>query len=90
MCVAKEELDQLLSHEEIKKTKAPIVFFANKVCATIAASSVLQCCSPVLHISMLHNFNVLLQRDVAGSMGPEECTEELGLDRIRDKAWSIW
>lgn len=31
MCVAKEELDQLLSHEEIKRTKAPIVFFANKV-----------------------------------------------------------
>lgn len=23
-------------------------------------------------------------------MGPDECTEELGLDRIRDKAWSIW
>lgn len=31
MCVAKEELDQLLAHEEIKKTAAPIVFFANKV-----------------------------------------------------------
>lgn len=31
MCVAKEELDQLLNHEEIKKTAAPIVFFANKV-----------------------------------------------------------
>lgn len=31
MCVAKEELDQLLNHEEIKRTKAPIVFFANKV-----------------------------------------------------------
>eukprot|EP01032_Pedospumella_encystans_P037917 gene37917-42944_t len=30
MCVAKEELDQLLAHEEIKKTAAPIVFFANK------------------------------------------------------------
>jgi hypothetical protein len=31
MCVAKEELQQLLSHEEIKKSKAPILFFANKV-----------------------------------------------------------
>lgn len=31
MCVAKEELTQLLSHEEIKKTKAPILFFSNKV-----------------------------------------------------------
>mmetsp|Transcript_21908 Transcript_21908/g.36677 ORF Transcript_21908/g.36677 Transcript_21908/m.36677 type:complete len:187 (-) Transcript_21908:973-1533(-) len=59
MCVAKEELEQLLSHPEIGSSRAPIVFFANK-------------------------------RDVAGSMGPEECTEELGLDRIRDRGWSIW
>jgi ADP-ribosylation factor-like protein 6 len=32
MCVAKEELDILLNHELIKKSKAPILFFANKVC----------------------------------------------------------
>lgn len=31
MCVAKEELEQLLNHEEIKKSRAPILFFANKV-----------------------------------------------------------
>ena len=31
MCVAKEELIQLLGHEDIMKTKAPILFFANKV-----------------------------------------------------------
>ncbi len=31
MCVAKEELEQLLAHEEIKKTNAPLLFFANKV-----------------------------------------------------------
>jgi signal recognition particle receptor subunit beta len=31
MCVSKEELQQLLGHEEIKKSKAPILFFANKV-----------------------------------------------------------
>lgn len=31
MCVAKEELDQLLGHEAIKTTRAPILFFANKV-----------------------------------------------------------
>ena len=29
--VAKEELQTLLSHEEIKKTQAPILFYANKV-----------------------------------------------------------
>jgi GTPase SAR1 family protein len=34
MCVAREELEQLLSHAEIKRTKAPIVFFANKVLTT--------------------------------------------------------
>jgi hypothetical protein len=32
MCVAKEELEQLLNHEEIKRSKAPLLFFANKVC----------------------------------------------------------
>ena len=31
MCVAKEELEQLLNHEEIKKCRSPILFFANKV-----------------------------------------------------------
>ena len=31
MCVAKEELILLLSHTEIMKTKAPVLFFANKV-----------------------------------------------------------
>jgi GTPase SAR1 family protein len=31
MCVAKEELIQLLSHEDIKKTRAPVLFFSNKV-----------------------------------------------------------
>ena len=31
ICVAKDELIQLLSHEEIMKTKAPVLFFANKV-----------------------------------------------------------
>jgi ADP-ribosylation factor-like protein 6 len=31
MCVAKEELDQLLSHDDIKRAKIPILFFANKV-----------------------------------------------------------
>jgi ADP-ribosylation factor-like protein 6 len=31
MCVAKEELTQLLLHEDIKKTRAPVLFFSNKV-----------------------------------------------------------
>ena len=35
MCVAKEELLQLLGHEEIKKTRAPLLFFANKVRACV-------------------------------------------------------
>lgn len=37
MCVAKEELIQLLSHEEIKKTRAPVLFFANKVSLILQA-----------------------------------------------------
>lgn len=31
MCVAKEELENMLSHQEIKSSKSPILFFANKV-----------------------------------------------------------
>lgn len=27
--------------------------------------------------------------DIAGSMTPDECMDELGLDKIRDKAWHI-
>lgn len=30
VCVAKEELEQLLGHEDIKISNAPILFFANK------------------------------------------------------------
>lgn len=73
MCVAKEELEQLLSHEEIKKTKAPILFFANKVtysCTVVIISNA-------------------VQMDIAGSLTPEEVSDEMGLDSIRDKAWHI-
>ena len=31
LCVAKEELQQLLSHDDIRKTRAPVLFFANKM-----------------------------------------------------------
>eukprot|EP01034_Spumella_vulgaris_P046012 gene46012-57364_t len=27
--------------------------------------------------------------DIAGSLSPDECLDEMGLDRIRDKAWHI-
>ena len=36
VCVAKEELAQLLSHEEIRASRIPIVFFANKVSPVLA------------------------------------------------------
>ena len=31
MCVAKEELDVLLAHDDIKAARIPVLFFANKV-----------------------------------------------------------
>jgi ADP-ribosylation factor-like protein 6 len=58
ICVAKEELEQLLSHEEIRKVRAPVLFFANKM-------------------------------DIPGAMTPEECMEEMELERIKDKPWHI-
>jgi len=58
MCVAKEELIQLLTHEDIKKTRAPVLFFSNKM-------------------------------DIPGALTPEECMDEMDLDKIRDKAWHI-
>jgi len=58
MCVAKEELEQLLGHENIKATRCPILFFANKM-------------------------------DMAGALSLEECMDELGLDKVREKPWHI-
>lgn len=77
MCVAKEELEHLLNHEEIKKTKAPILFFANKVVIIKATN-----------FTYPHVF-LLVKMDLAGSMTPEECMDELCLDKIRDKPWHI-
>ena len=31
MCVVKEELENLLEHDQIKNSNAPILFYANKV-----------------------------------------------------------
>jgi hypothetical protein len=31
----------------------------------------------------------VLQMDIAGALSPEECMDELDLDKIRDKAWHI-
>jgi len=31
----------------------------------------------------------MAQMDIAGAMSPEECMDELSLDRIRDKPWHI-
>ena len=39
MCVAKEELEQLLKHDDIKSSRCPILFFANKVRLLFFAAS---------------------------------------------------
>ncbi len=82
MCVAKEELEQLLNHEEIKKIKAPILFFANKV----TYSKLVYLIAVLMTDGIAH---VRWQMDIAGSMTPEECVDEMHLDKIRDKAWHI-
>ena len=41
VCVAKEELGQLLGHEDIKVTNAPILFFANKVISYTSPTTLL-------------------------------------------------
>lgn len=40
-------------------------------------------------ISISDCFVVFSQMDLAGSMSPEECMEELSLNTIQDKAWHI-
>lgn len=46
VCVAKEELAQLLGHEEIRASRIPIVFFANKVRSAIpAAAGIIALCA---------------------------------------------
>ena len=78
MVVAKEELDVLLAHEEIRSARIPIIFFANKV----KFSGFLSTQQHLAEIS----FD---QMDIAGALSPEECMEALELDRIRDKPWHI-
>ncbi len=58
MCVAKEELDQLLVHESIKDKRIPVLFFANKM-------------------------------DMTNALSAEECMNELGLHKLREKPWHI-
>ena len=81
MCVAKEELEQLLAHEAIRKIAAPILFFSNKVGLP---SFLLLCLNMKIYSSVLH-----YQMDIPGAMTPEECMEDLSLPKIRDKPWHI-
>ena len=83
MCVAKEELTQLLSHEEIKKTRAPVLFFANKV------STRRQKCNASFDFTHKSIYFLTVQMDIPGALTPEECMDEMDLDIIRDKAWHI-
>lgn len=99
MCVAKEELLQLLSHDEIKSTRVPVLFFANKVCRLVCcdinegdSSSGFPHCPPSFIIITAPNILPCFyvpQMDIAGALSPEECMDELDLDKIRDKAWHI-
>lgn len=57
--VARDELDQMLNHAQIKSQLTPILVLANK-------------------------------SDVEGCMTEAECSEALGLDRLRDRPWYIW
>jgi len=53
MCVAKEELEQLLNHEHIKSTRCPVLFFANKMDAPGALS--LEECMEELELDKLRD-----------------------------------
>jgi ADP-ribosylation factor-like protein 6 len=79
MCVAKEELEQLLNHDAIRISRAPILFFANKV-RLLSSSS----------ITNLMFYLSNIQMDLPGSMTADECMEELDLSSVvTDKAWHI-
>ncbi|CAM9548811.1 unnamed protein product [Hapterophycus canaliculatus] len=60
MCVAKEELEEVLRHNEVKTSGMPILVYANK-------------------------------GDLPGSMSPQECAEELGLNGLNNEhiTWHI-
>jgi len=51
MCVAKEELAELLSHNDIKRSLCPMLFFANKTDSTDA-------CTPEECMENMNLFNI--------------------------------
>jgi ADP-ribosylation factor-like protein 6 len=56
--VAREELDSMLNHQQVKARSCPILILANK-------------------------------NDIQGGMTESECSDALGLENIKDRAWYI-
>jgi ADP-ribosylation factor-like protein 6 len=83
MAVARDELDQLLEHPEIRDRRVPILFFANKMDARDAMSSVR--CSSALELSRIENkpWHICASNAVTGE-GLDEGITWL-TDQIRDQ-----
>lgn len=81
MVVAKDELDNILTHNEIKDRKIPILVFANKVRAR--KRELQEECAYAIFV------NSLLQMDKRESLPVVEVMNLLSLQRIRDKPWHI-
>jgi len=82
LAVAREELDQLLAHPEIRERRVPILFFANKMDVRDAVTSVK--CSAILELSRVENkpWHICASNAVTGE-GLEEGITWL-TDQIRD------
>ncbi|ESO88897.1 hypothetical protein LOTGIDRAFT_204362 [Lottia gigantea] len=82
MVVAKDELDQLLSHQDIKNRRIPILFFANKMDLRDSVSSVK--CSSLMGLELIRDkaWHICASNAMTGE-GLHEGVEWL-TDQIKD------
>ena len=87
MCVAKDEMETLLSHDDLVNEDVPVLFFANKVGG--ASCSVISFWIHS-HLNLLPDTNLLSsQMDLPSALTPVDCMQIMELDRISDKPWHI-
>merc|ERR1719230_773504 len=85
MCVPKNELDEMLAHEDIKNTTVPFLFFANKADAPGALSPVE--CMQMLELDRMTEMPWHITS--SNALSPVECMQMLELDRMTEMPWHI-
>lgn len=87
LVVAKDELKELLAHEDVKASHCPILFYANKARREPATAA--PRCSPGLCVARARSGPRPTQKDVPGALPAVEIMRMMELERISDRTWHI-